>query len=373
MSISAYGQTVIQMEKDGGVYKIPCEINGLRLKLIFDTGASNVCISESIALMMLENGYIDKSDIKGTSSSVVADGRIVDNTIVNIRSLKIGGVDLSDVEAVVMHQQSAPLLLGQSAIQKLGKISISGDKLILSKNSPIYQTTTPQKKPTIDIDEILESVSLEQKADEAYDNKFYELAAQYYSDSYKLCNLNLNSKKRYAYCLRMLDKYNEALIIYKDIISDRNKEEFENKYIAFQIDVYFGIQVCYFDLADYKSSIIAGQMILPKTSYDNSMRDNIIYFIASAYNKIGDDYTSKQTFFNEINNYLAYMEISATDCWNKGYKDPYIGNLYYSLSLISDDADKYMIIAAAWGDKKAIEWAKKNSLSYHKKPSFYEY
>ena len=114
-------------------------------------------------------------------------------------------------------------------------------------------------------------------------------------------------------------------------------------------------------------------MILPKTSYDNSMRDNIIYFIASAYNKIGDDYTSKQTFFNEINNYLAYMEISATDCWNKGYKDPYIGNLYYSLSLISDDADKYMIIAAAWGDKKAIEWAKKNSLSYHKKPSFYEY
>ena len=87
VSIQANSQTVIQMEKDGGVYKIPCEINGLRLKLIFDTGASNVCISESIALMMLENGYLTRADIKGSSSSVVADGRIVENTKINIKTL----------------------------------------------------------------------------------------------------------------------------------------------------------------------------------------------------------------------------------------------------------------------------------------------
>ena len=108
MSVSAYSQTVIQMEKEGGVYKIPCEINGLRLKLIFDTGASNVCISESIALMMLENGYLTREDIKGSSTSVVADGRIVENTKINIKTLKIGGETLNNVEAVVMHQQAAP-------------------------------------------------------------------------------------------------------------------------------------------------------------------------------------------------------------------------------------------------------------------------
>ena len=47
--IGCYGQSVIQLEKDGGVFKVPCVVNGLKLKLIFDTGASNVCISQSVA------------------------------------------------------------------------------------------------------------------------------------------------------------------------------------------------------------------------------------------------------------------------------------------------------------------------------------
>ena len=261
VSIPTQGQTIIQMEKDGGVYKIPCEINGLRLKLIFDTGASNVCISESIALMMLENGYIDKSDIKGKSSSVVADGRIVDNTVINIKSLKLGGISLSDVEAVVIHQQSAPLLLGQSAIQKLGKVSIDGDKLILNRTSPEYQISPPLNKNRT-FEEIWDTAFLQSKlidkANEAYDNNSYELAAKYYSDSYKLSNLSLDEKNRYAYSLRMLDKYNEALSIYKNIISDENKEAFEHYSNDFQIGVYFGMQVCYNSLADFRTSIIIG-------------------------------------------------------------------------------------------------------------------
>ena len=365
------GQTVIQMEKDGGVYKIPCEINGLRLKLIFDTGASNVCISESIAVMMLENGYLEKEDIKGSGSSIVADGRIVDNTHINIKSLKIGELTLNNVEAVVMHHQSAPLLLGQSAIQKLGNISISGDKLIFSNNSQTYQTFAPTKNLTFD--ERWEAISLIDKADEAFDNQLYELAAQYYSDSYKLRNLSLGEKVRYAYCLIMLDKYNEALAIYNDIISDGNKEEFENTYIDFQVNVYFGIQVCYFELADYKSSILAGQMVLPKINFDNGNRNNIVYFIAMSYNKIGDTYKSQQTFLNEINSYLAYMEISATDCWDKGYKDPYIAQLYFYLFLIYEDVAKYIIISAAWGHKDAIQFAKEHSFSYSQKPNKYVY
>jgi len=37
-------QTRIKMENEGGVYKIPSEVNGLRLKFIFDTGASYVTL-----------------------------------------------------------------------------------------------------------------------------------------------------------------------------------------------------------------------------------------------------------------------------------------------------------------------------------------
>lgn len=119
MSLTGSAQTTIVMEADGGVYKIPCTINGLRLKMIFDPGASNVCISESVANMMLENDYLTISDIKGKSQSQVADGRIVDHTIINLRKVQLGDKVLTNVEAVVIKGQDAPLLFGQSALKRL--------------------------------------------------------------------------------------------------------------------------------------------------------------------------------------------------------------------------------------------------------------
>ena len=38
-SICVLSQTVIEMSKDGGVYKLPCSINGYEIDMIFDTGA----------------------------------------------------------------------------------------------------------------------------------------------------------------------------------------------------------------------------------------------------------------------------------------------------------------------------------------------
>jgi hypothetical protein len=39
-----FAQTKIVMQKKGGVYTLPCKVNGLELTFIFDTGASKVCI-----------------------------------------------------------------------------------------------------------------------------------------------------------------------------------------------------------------------------------------------------------------------------------------------------------------------------------------
>ena len=35
-------QTTIKMKKDGGVFTIPCKINGLSMDFMLDTGASDV-------------------------------------------------------------------------------------------------------------------------------------------------------------------------------------------------------------------------------------------------------------------------------------------------------------------------------------------
>ena len=107
---SLNAQTVIQMVADQGIYKVPCEVNGLKVKMVFDTGAAAVSISESLAEIMLENGYLSPEDWGNKAKAITADGRIVDNALVNLKTVKIGDITLSDVAAVVIDGQRAPLL-----------------------------------------------------------------------------------------------------------------------------------------------------------------------------------------------------------------------------------------------------------------------
>ena len=120
------------MEKKGEVYYIPGKVNGLNLKFIFDTGASNVCISLSEALFMIKNGYLSEDDILGSSYSQIANGELVENTNIILREIEVGGIKLHNVKALISHTIQAPLLFGQSAIQKLGPIQINGNKLIIA-------------------------------------------------------------------------------------------------------------------------------------------------------------------------------------------------------------------------------------------------
>lgn len=126
-------QEKIQMTLEkSGVYTVPCEVNGLRMRLIFDTGAKDVQISSVEALFMLRNGYIDEDDFVGTGMYSTADGTISEHAIVNIKTIKIGNKVLTDVNACISSNIDAPMLLGQSALSKLGAYSIDGSTLILS-------------------------------------------------------------------------------------------------------------------------------------------------------------------------------------------------------------------------------------------------
>lgn len=58
----------------GGTFEIPCDINGLALQMIFDTGASDVSISSVEANFMLKNGYLSEKDVKGKRYYQIADG-----------------------------------------------------------------------------------------------------------------------------------------------------------------------------------------------------------------------------------------------------------------------------------------------------------
>ena len=90
--VTSFAQVTIQMDKRDNVYYIPGKVNGLDLEFIFDTGASNVCLSMTEAVFMLKNGNLDTQDVKGTSYSSIADGSIVENLLNLHRHLRSTGL-----------------------------------------------------------------------------------------------------------------------------------------------------------------------------------------------------------------------------------------------------------------------------------------
>ncbi len=117
-------QTTIKMSREGGVSIVPCKINGLSLSFIFDTGASDVSISLTEARFMFKNGYLNTKDITGTSKYSDATGGINEGVTLNLKEIEFAGLKLFNVKASIVNNLNAPLLLGQSAIKKLGKIQI---------------------------------------------------------------------------------------------------------------------------------------------------------------------------------------------------------------------------------------------------------
>jgi aspartyl protease family protein len=115
---------LIQMTMENGIYKVPCEVNGLPLQFIIDTGASSVSISLTEALFMLKNGYLNEDDVKDVEQFMIANGQLAEGTKVILKSIKLGQFEIKDVEATVLHNIDSPLLFGMTALQRFGKIEI---------------------------------------------------------------------------------------------------------------------------------------------------------------------------------------------------------------------------------------------------------
>jgi aspartyl protease family protein len=117
-------RNVVKMEKIAGVYQIKTEINDIPMYFIFDTGAGMISISEVEATFLYKQGKLTDDDILGTANFSDANGDISEGTVVMLRTVKIGNKVLRDVKASVVHNLGAPLLMGQSALESFGKISI---------------------------------------------------------------------------------------------------------------------------------------------------------------------------------------------------------------------------------------------------------
>ena len=366
-----FSQTIIQMEEYGGVYRIPCRVNGAKMKLIFDTGADKVCLSLSMADYLYDNGYITNEDIIGSGSSTVADGSIVNHIKINIKDIEIQGIHLKNVEAVVMDGQNAPLLLGQSAIKKLGKYSISGNKLIIGTKEKTSHT--PAKKITEE-----EVDALGKEADNAYNERSYYVALDIYKQLYEYGFLNAIGIKRYADCNYYTGQIENALELYQDI-----KTNIESDFSDYKAEVLYKIGSCF----DYLGNFDEALQYLEKAKYYSkafsSYQVDIVMYISRVYQRKEDYDKARKIMDDYIPQYMSTKGLQPTDCWTKYLHDENIAEMYYERSLCNDarshdekfleDLEKYRIIAAAWGSEKARNWCKKYDIRFVSKPDNYNY
>lgn len=128
-----YSQKRIKLNVENGVFTFPCKINGVNMKFIFDTGATNVTISMTEAKFLLKQGLLSKEDFLNNEKYTTANGDIIEGTVINLKTIEIDGYVLKNVRASIIHKQNAPLLFGQSAIKKLGNITLIGNELIINE------------------------------------------------------------------------------------------------------------------------------------------------------------------------------------------------------------------------------------------------
>jgi predicted aspartyl protease len=125
----------IPLVNEGGTLVAPVIINNaIKLDFTVDSGAADVSIPADVFSTLVRTGTISRTDITGSRKYLNADGESYESRTFIIRSLKVGNVEVSDIEAKVA-PPSAPLLLGQSFLKRFKNWSVDNiaQELILQR------------------------------------------------------------------------------------------------------------------------------------------------------------------------------------------------------------------------------------------------
>lgn len=339
--IDVKAQVVVNMEKVGGVYEVPCKINGVPMKFIFDTGASEVCMSLSEALFMFKNGYMDKSDLRGTTYSQIANGDVVKGTSVILKTVEIGGLELHNVRANIDNSLTAPLLLGQSAIQKLGSIRLEGSKLIIYNNSAANEGSSAFN----DLFNKGVFAMNDHKYDEAID--YFKKSIQIKPNAYSYCNIGR--------CYMLKDDDRTALTFLQKAYSLDSQDPFTilNMAICYKALENYDVALDYLKMAIRLTTTLYGERISFKEGC-LEVASQSYYLMGIIYKEKGQTLNAKGAFESlkklDPTNARADFELAEMSLSNQEFDKAYDGYLsainknnsnidnavaYYKLGLIN--------------------------------------
>lgn len=124
----------IPFTEQGGVKFVDVKINRtIGVNMILDSGCSGTLISVDEANYLYKKGVLAANDIKGITQAQIADGSIVENMVINLREIVIGGqIVCPNVEATVSANSGAPLLLGNEVLNRIASYTVDNEHKVIN-------------------------------------------------------------------------------------------------------------------------------------------------------------------------------------------------------------------------------------------------
>jgi aspartyl protease family protein len=123
---SAGAQSVTLSAVSGGHFMADGQINGGDIRFLVDTGATTVAIPASAANRL---GIDYRKGRRGTSQTAAG---LAEVYVVRLDSIRVGGIELLNIEAVVMERGLDVALLGNSFLNRM-EIRQDGQTMTLTR------------------------------------------------------------------------------------------------------------------------------------------------------------------------------------------------------------------------------------------------
>ncbi|WP_417688054.1 retropepsin-like aspartic protease family protein [Roseibium sp.] len=115
------------MKRADGSYRLEGQVNGRKVEMLVDTGASHVALPQTVARKA--GIFLQPSDFKIEVRTANGSTRAAPT---RLREIEIGRIHLKNIDALVLDDDALSVtLLGMSALHKLDRFDFSNDTLLL--------------------------------------------------------------------------------------------------------------------------------------------------------------------------------------------------------------------------------------------------
>ena len=230
-------QSVIPLsEAPDGRLMMDASVNGVAVKTYYAPENWYASMSSTTYLFLYENGYIVPADVNGMTTVKMPNGTSTKAASFVIRDLKIGRVIVRNLPAFVITKQNVPLIVGNSAFDCFGTVTVDGLNLIIDDrfDEDIAQEETPAE-PAED-----PAVTLERKLQRHMEAKEYAQAADCFATLQEMGVLTMYSEYQYAMVLNILRRNDDCIALTLPWL-----EENEGKSLTLDYWMYDALGDCY--------------------------------------------------------------------------------------------------------------------------------